>query len=119
MKNNRGYSLIEVILAMALLAIAIFPLLSNFGPGLIQDAFLNDQAVAVQIARYEIDSMRNKYDDDGPGTDFMAAYPRFHKSTVRTPITANLDEIKVTITWNAGKGNGICTIESLVAKDLN
>lgn len=69
MKPGRGFTLIEIMVALAVLSLSGIALLTNIGQASRDLAVLNDKIVAIGIAEYALNSVLIQKDYPEPGSD--------------------------------------------------
>ncbi len=137
-KSKQGYSLVEVIVALAILGIAFGGLLNSFGYGFFVTQIVRENQRATQIILEKVEIVRlYSWDEvNTPGfipREFTDVFDpqstsspgiTYHGTLDITPYpggtsyAANLRQLVVTLTWNTGgKVPHTRTLATLIAKD--
>ena len=123
MKLNKetGFTLIEILLAITLLAIVIIPMLSFFGNSVKMTNYVDTREKALYLAQQTIETLKaaefedvNSYNS----TVSETGYQDFYKQVVVTSPEENLKDITVTISWNQvdGKWQKSLLLQTRIAK---
>jgi prepilin-type N-terminal cleavage/methylation domain-containing protein len=140
LENEAGYSLVEVMVAIMILAIAIIPMVSMFDAGLRAAVLGGNYDTARAIANEELEEIRALPFSDTPNsvvevyppgggpracTGSIAAgfscrvettYVRLDSSSVVAhPSARTMLEVKVTVTWEGGSKSYLAT--GLISKE--
>jgi len=111
-KNNRGFSLLEVVMAMAIFSIGILAVGSMQLWSTKNNTAGNFTTEATMLARQKIEELKvvSDIDDLASGNDTIGIYRR---SWVPADITGTLSRITVTVEWTRqGKDHSV-EIESV------
>jgi type II secretion system protein I len=140
-ENQRGFTLIEVLVAMAILSLTFLSLLSLSNSSIQQAIYNRDNTIAVTLARHrmEILSLKVKRGDivdsaiaseseldygfqemieeDYPGLTIEEEIGPVEDLPFEIPVNVELLNIKVTVKWDGGLGQEEeFTLEGYVAK---
>ena len=88
--NRDGFSLFEVMIAMAIIALAFLALMTALTTGMREDVVTKEQLLAMQSARATVEVMRN--------TTFSEIYKRYNSVTTDDPSTGSSPGSTFTIT---------------------
>lgn len=127
-KNNRGFSLIEAIVATTVLSIGLLGLIGMFGVGYQSLDAGNKRTIAARLARDQMEALRSKSVAliSPPMEDLPNGFPddthpagrplgmRRKWSVLRSPSDTNMWVITVEVSWDGLKGkNKKITLKSL------
>ena len=107
--NLKGFSLIELMVAVAILALAIFGIFHAYSTGFMGMADARAITVATNYAREAMEDIKNMDFDKIPTSKNSSVTINgkvFNRYTLATPQEiSNLKEIITTVTWNDRNGN--------------
>jgi len=125
MMNKRGFTLIEVMIAIFLLAVALLGLVSVTTTVIKGNSFSETMTMATTLAKDKMEELKNTaYDNLGNSTDYASsdgsttiAGNAFYTRTATIGAEANnMKAISVTVTWNWLTLNHNVTLNTLRAK---
>ena len=58
-ERRRGFTFVEILITLAVLSIAVVPLMQLFATAVEQSAYTDDLSTALSLAREEVEKMRN------------------------------------------------------------
>ncbi len=105
-RDERGFTLVEVLIAVALLAIGLTALTTTFSSGYSTVVAGGGQTKAVEYARQMLEQLRNQPFDPGPTTGNDTPEPDVTRSwsitqVAGTVVPNRLVIITVTVTWRS------------------
>lgn len=107
-KEEKGISIIEIMIAITILALALLPMMAMFETGISSTTVAGEITIATQLANDRIEEIRNLSFDDvysgyNPSTPAAADavegygtipdFPRFRRVTVAEYVDENLDPV--------------------------
>ncbi len=116
MRKADGFSLVEVLIAAAILAVALLAIASMFPTAHTNVDWSGDQTVAVTLAQQRIETLRNQpYIALAAGTTTETAIPGYTDYTRTTTIqvdipTPGVKQVAVTVAAPSGKSVGLVTV---------
>ena len=129
MKKN-GFSIIELLVVMMILAGVLYPMMSNFGAGMRASNAANKEAIARHLAQEKMeeilarDSLQPNISTEPLGT--IQGYPEYSRSItisakggfspakpVASTTTPDLYMTKVSVNWNDGNKPQAYELESM------
>ncbi len=116
MRKADGFSLIEVLIAAAILAVALLAIASMFPTAHTNVDWSGDQTVAVTLAQQRIETLRNQpYIALAAGTTTETAIPGYTGYTRTTTIqvdtpTSGVRQVAVTVAAPSGKSVNLVTV---------
>lgn len=123
MMNKRGFTLIEVMIAIFLLAVALLGLVSVTTTVIKGNSFSETMTMATTLAKDKMEELKNTaYDNLGPSTDYASSDGIFGAGAFYTRTATigaeanNMKAISVTVTWNWLTLNHNVTLNTLRAK---
>ncbi len=103
-RNQKGFSLIELMVAVAILALAAFGIFQAFGTGFRSMAESKDRTVAVNYAQKVLEDIVNKpFEKINPESKEQIEGTKYFKSVIVNNIDTNLKEVNVQISWDSDK----------------
>lgn len=107
MRNKEGFTLLEIILALALFSAGIIAIMRVFSSGLVSSRDVEDMSLALNIAQKKMEEIKNipfaGIISSGPApADSTAPFSKFNATVNVTGI--NPKQIEVTINWNVQGG---------------
>lgn len=120
-KNQRGLTLIEVLIASAILAVGLLALLSAFPIGYVDVNISGGQSKATAYAQQMLEQLKNQPFNPGPLTQADTPEPGYTRtwSITQEPGTNmpnRLSRIQVTVDWTQGDRPQSVTLESMRAE---
>jgi len=115
--SKKGFSLIELMVAVAILAMAIFGIFHAYSAGFMGMADARDRTVATNYAQEKMEDIRNKSFDkitdespaNIPGTKFE------RKVDVADEVAGKLKKVTTEVSWSDRDGNSkYVVIETLI-----
>ncbi len=118
LEKEKGISIIEVMIAITILALALLPMMATFETGISSTVVASEITTATQLANDRIEEIRNHsfldvYNTykDGVVEDYgtIADFPNFRRVTVAEYVDENLDpvagptdllRVTVTLSWH-------------------
>lgn len=123
MKNsNRGQSIIEVVIALALVAIVIVGLVKVTTVAMNNGSFARDQQTATKYAQEGLENARKLKEEDvntfwkksGAGTEIIG---KFTRQITYTVIEANQTmKVEALVTWQDSKGTHQSSLKTSLTK---
>ena len=103
--SQRGFSLIELMVAAAILAMAIFGIFQAYSTGFMGMADAKYRTVATNIAQEKMEGIKNEsFVDSSTDSDTVSGI-NFTTTVDVIPIEANLSNVITTVTWLDRKGD--------------
>lgn len=100
----RGFTLLEVMVALAIMAGVILTLISAFNYQLNQVNRNREETVAVMLGRTQLETMELQKDLKPAEGTFAPAYPDLHWKLETEPTYVPIvKRLTMTVTWNEGK----------------
>jgi len=108
-RDERGMTLIEVLIAITILAVGILALMNSVTAGYLSVVFSGSESTATEVGRQLFEQLRNQPFNPGPTTASDSPAPNVTRSwtiaTVgATPSPNGLARITLTVTWPSGSG---------------
>ncbi len=112
LKLSRGQSIIEVVIALSLVAIVVLALVRVTISSIQNSTFARDQRLATQYAQEGIENARKLKEEDetefwGKSGSEEETIGNFERTVTYTPVSGEEDqkmEIQVIVTWEDTKG---------------
>lgn len=100
---SRGFTLLEVILTILLLAGGFVVLLEALNTGLFVSSDNESELVALNLAQEKAEELRNKTYASvaNEAKAVVSGFPTFQRDVVVTTPQANLKEATITVYWNS------------------
>ncbi len=114
--NTSGLTLIEVLVAMAILSISAAAIFGLYSTGFLAGGMARRMSGAVALAQQRIESSRSPcvIGDEGPeATD--PAFPGYRWQTQTTEVQPGLHEVTSTVTWQERGKDRSLTLTTLVS----
>jgi prepilin-type N-terminal cleavage/methylation domain-containing protein len=111
-KQRKGFSLVEVLIAMVILAIALFAIAGVVVSTTMLMAHTMERETAVSLAGEKLDDLEQDYEDIANGSDNVDKY-------TREWVVNELNDVKtveVSVTWNGVLGTRSVLMEREYAK---
>ncbi len=107
-KDEKGYTLVELLLAVAVLGVIMVPFFGMFSAGNFNNFQAGNYSTAVNLAREKMESIKNtEYDSvEALGAEAVDGYPSFSRVVDVTEHEAvetdevELKEVTVTVYWD-------------------
>ncbi|MBU1184434.1 MAG: prepilin-type N-terminal cleavage/methylation domain-containing protein [Proteobacteria bacterium] len=117
LRNNNGFTLVEIIVAMGILTIALLGLVSVTVMVIKSNSFSKTMTTATTLAKDKMEQLKNTgYDSLAGGTDTVESiYTRTWTVTSNSP-AADMKTIEVKVEWNWQGAVRNVTLRSIVAK---
>lgn len=113
-----GFTLLEVLLVMIILAAVFFPLLQMLSSGLVASNEVKNTNTAVKLAQQKMEEIKNlpfASIASEPWT-VISSYPAYSRQVVVSTPQNNLKDIQVVISWATGEGGGASvSIETFIS----
>jgi len=105
-KNRRGFTLLELLLAVLFVTVGLFPLLNTLNSVLRVSAGSESQIVALNLAqaRLEEELYRPYVAVTAEPTAALANSPAFRRGVAVSSPSANLKKVSVTVYWTTPQG---------------
>ena len=120
-KNNKGFSLVEVLIAISIFTMTIVTMMSVLSSGITDTTYAKQKIIASYLAQEGIEYVRNIRDNDvlytgatgknwntfiNADKTYPSTYSGFTRTITMTP-TSNLDEVKITstVSWTLPSGS--------------
>ena len=103
--SQRGFSLIELMVAAAILAIAIFGIFQAYSTGFMGMADAKYRTIATNIAQEKMEGIKNESFVDSSADSDTVSGINFTTTVDVNPIEANLSNVITTVTWLDRKGD--------------
>jgi prepilin-type N-terminal cleavage/methylation domain-containing protein len=114
--TNKGFTLLEVLITIAILAIGVAVVLWALGTGLFARGDIESVAKALNISQARLEEIKDtafgNINSSGPTPD--AAFPAFN-TTVNASNNSNIKQVDVTVSWATRGGNTNVSLTTLVA----
>lgn len=116
--SQPGFSLVELLLALLLIVIGLFPLLSALSTSLIAVSASKTNAQAANLAQTKMEEIKSQNFDaiSAEGKSQLVSYPAFKREVQVTNPQTNLKDVKVIIYWQSGTAETSLNLESLFTK---
>lgn len=117
-QNNRGFTLIELMVAVAILALAAFGIFQAFTTGFMSMAESRERTEAVNYVRQALEEIKNMdFDKIRPeNLDFKKKYilgsDKYQRAVIVNEISNNQKEVKVVVYWDGRDGEELNTFAS-------
>lgn len=111
-KQRKGFSLVEVLIAMVILAIALMAIAGVVVSTTMLMAHSMERETAVSLAGEKLDDLEMDYDDISNGSDSVDKYSR--EWTVSE--LNNVKTVEMSVTWNGVLGTRSVIMEREYAK---
>lgn len=120
-RDHRGLTLIEVLIASAILAVGLLALLSAFPIGYVDVNVSGGQSKATAYAQQMLEQLRNQPFNPGPLEETDTPEPGYTRDwTIEvvgsTPAPNRLVRIEVTVDWTRGDRPQRVTLETMRAE---
>lgn len=103
--SKRGFSLVEIMVAVAILAMAIFGIFLAYSTGFMGMADAKYRTIATNIAQEKMEEIKNiSFVDSSTDSDTVSGI-NFTTTVDVTPIETNLSYVITTVAWFDRKGN--------------
>ena len=116
---RKGFTLIEMVLVLALLTLGFLPMVLSFASGITSSENSTDMSKAVQLATERMENIRSlsyaslANSNEAYGT--ISGYPNFKSITTVNELHTNLTGITVEVIWQSANRTGSVTLETYVA----
>ncbi len=116
MLKNRGFTLLEVLIALIILTIGVTAIIWAFSAGMYATTDVENVDLALNIAQAKMEQIKNtpfaNLQDSGPTAD-----PNFANFNVSVNVAEgqNPMQVDVTVAWNVKGGSTNITLTTLVA----
>lgn len=111
-KQRKGFSLVEVLIAMVILAIALFAIAGVVVSTTMLMAHSMERETAVSLAGEKLDDLEQDYDDITDGSDNIDKYTRGWTVSELNDVKT----VEVSVTWNGVLGTRSVSMEREYAK---
>ena len=117
LRNNNGFTLVEIIVAMGILTIALLGLVSVTVMVIKGNSFSKTMTTATTLAKYKMEQLKNtSYASLAGGTDTVESiYTRTWTVTNDSPATS-MKTVVVTVQWNWQNVARNVTLSSIIAQ---
>ena len=117
--SKKGFSLIELMVAVAILAMAIFGIFHAYSAGFMGMADARDRTVATNYAQEKMEDIRNKsFDkitDESPANINISGIKFERKVDVADEVAGKLKKVTTEVSWSDRDGNSkYVVIETLI-----
>jgi type II secretory pathway pseudopilin PulG len=131
-KQNRGFTLVETLVAISIFTLSILAMMSVLASGISDTNYAKQKMTATYLAQEGIETMRNTRDTyvlypnsgndwDSFKADYMgeADYPAtpdfpFHRHSTMSQININEVKVSYTVSWSQGSGNYSITLSEFL-----
>jgi len=104
--SHKGFSLLELMVAVVILAIAIFGIFHAYSTGFMGMADARDRTVATNYAREEMENVKNNSSWRDSSSSYSSEKGKFLINVIITdPNEEDLCNITTTISWDDRNGN--------------
>jgi len=106
--KSRGFTLLEVMLVLIILAAVFFPLLQMFSSGLLVSTEVKNSNTAVMLAQQKMEEIRDTAFasiNNEPRT-VISSYPAYSMEVKVSWPQTNLADVQVIVYWATGEGGG-------------
>ncbi|MDP2644853.1 MAG: prepilin-type N-terminal cleavage/methylation domain-containing protein [Desulfobacterales bacterium] len=111
-----GFTLLEVLITMVILAVALLGMATLTGSIINQNQYAGQVSAATALAQDKIEELKNlSYSSLTSSSDTDTIYTRTWTVTVDTP-TSGMSSIAVTVSWNRKNGPASVTLKTLIAR---
>ena len=104
--KDRGFTLLEVLLAVLLFTISLVALVHAFNVGMLASTDVESVDLALNIGQSSLESVKNTsyagVSSSGPTADPI--FPRFNVTKTVTQPLSNLKRVDITVSWNVQGG---------------
>ena len=125
-RNNRGFTLVEIMIAVFILVVALLGLISVTVMVIKGNSFSKTMTTATTLAKDKMEEMKNLGYSDTPSSDTTTTedynsitdYPTYKRATeidVDSP-AAGMKTVKVTVEWSWQGATRNVTLQSIVAQ---
>ena len=115
MKN--GFTLLEILLVLGIMALVFFPLLSMFSSGLLVSGEIEGTATALHLAQQKLEAIKNLPFDSVSSEAKTAVenFPGYEREVTVTSPQADLKDVAVKVYWTVRGSELNVTLQTLVA----
>lgn len=114
--SHKGFTLLEILLAILILAIGMVSVLWALNTGLFARSDIENVARALNISQAKMEEIKNtaygNINNSGPTAD--PTFPAF-STTVNANNDANIKQVNVTVGWATRSGNTNVSLTTFVA----
>lgn len=121
--NERGFTLVEVLIAIVILTIGLLALQAMLSRGALNVTVGGGQSTATAFARQQVEQLRNQPFNPGPAAGADTPVPGVNRNWTIAPVAGTaapnrLARITVTVTANQSQGVGSqsITVETMRAE---
>jgi|GEM_PF-2436464 len=116
-KNRKGLTLIEVMLVIALLIIALFPILQMFSRGILISSETEESLKALSLAERFIEEEKNTpwSQIETRTKEAVAGHQNFSREITVYQLVSDLKEVTATIYYKVGLEEASVSLKTLIA----
>ena len=102
MQKNRGFTLLEILIALVIFTAGIAAIMTVFSSGLLSSSDVENTTIGMNLAQRRIEEMRNRDYDTGVVSEARSAvsgFAGFEREVVVTEPETDLKQVTVTTYW--------------------
>lgn len=119
MRNEYGFTLLEVLIAVLLFAVGVIAIVALFSTGLISSADAESTTIAMNLARARMEEIKNKdftlMNNEAKGT--IGGFPGFQREVLVTTALADLKQVTVNVYWTFKGGETDVSLITYISKN--
>lgn len=118
--NERGFTLVEVLIALAIVAVALAAAIRASGMIAVNDGALRAKALAVVAAENQLATLRmsDEFPDLGKTTSrcSQGRHAMQCEQTVRSSVNAGFREVEIRVYPDEDRGNTLVSMSSMISR---
>jgi len=118
MPAKKGFTLVELLLALILVTIGLFPLLLTISTSLVGTGGAKSESSAINLAQAKMEEIQNTAFDNisSEAKNIIPGFPAYQREVQVTTLQPNLKDVKVILYWQIKGTQKNLNLETLVTK---